>query len=319
MKIDSVSFDTENLTRKPPRGILLYGSDEGLIDYLVWEVREHLRRQGEALTHVEEASFIENPHMYLMPDLFSQSENRFILLEEVSDKQSKFYQELITNLQSGMLLLTSLKLRAASSMVRWALQHPQFWAVSCYPLEGNLKSALFQKGAKRFNLNLPPAILKNFLPSLSVAEMPQLFQKLSLYEKGPITLEALEACWGHTLTDHTDLAYALSGRDASALNRWLAQPNPDVLLGLRQALRHFAQMLSVQSALSQKESLEVALTQLSPPVFFKQLPLFKAHVSQWSLPTLGRAMSLLVHAEIAFKKGSLTHGYTPLLRAVITH
>ena len=142
-------------------------------------------------------------------------------------------------------------------------------------------------------------------------------EKLALY-KGPVppggdpqivTLADAQACVGDsgTLTLET-IAIATSGGDLRQLDDALFKAftrgeNPVAVL--RAVSRRLQRIQLVVGEMAQGAPIEQALKGLRPPVFFKEVPAFKAHVNRWSTTQLSRAMDILIGAEIDCKTTGL--------------
>ena len=300
-------MDAQGLLKTPPALILMYGNDEGLIQALVDEISDALEEAGCPFKRLPESGFLENPEAHLAPDLFSDPDaHSFYLISEFSEKNAKTYLALLERVGKNTLIVTSLKLRTTSALVQASLKSPRIWGIPAYPLEGGALLAYFQKRARAKGLTFLPDALKMIGQRFKIEETSQLLLKLKLLQ-GPTPLTADDVA--DALPPHANLneslAYALSGRNSLQAYEWLTNGG-EPLLDLRGALRHFMALLQVRASLDEGASLETALGLLDAPIFFKHLPLFKAHVRLWSSGQLMDAISHLALAELSCKKGTLS-------------
>jgi DNA polymerase III delta subunit len=320
MKIDPSQLDWRLFFQKPPELVLLYGSDKGLIRFFLEDCRKTLKKSPFLLKIVQEEIFWEDPHSFFQSDLFSEKgASSIVVLEEVSDKNAKRYHSFLDSGIKGSLILTSLKMRAASSLVQEAQKSPGQWAVACYPLGLPEKGLIIQKKAHTLGIRFSKEALQMISIAIDLEDLSATLEKLSLWGDSEVCSETLESCLGQgNFLFEGDLAYILSGRQEVPFQKWMAQAKTeDVLQGLRQAGRHFMNLLCVQSGLHSQRPLDESLAELSPPIFFKQLPLFKAHLRQWSLAQLLVSLSLLARAELLLKKRPFDRGYIFLLQQIM--
>jgi len=321
MKKDPTRFTGAELLQASPSLVLLYGNEEGLMGFLEEEIREDLRERQASWRRVEEGAFLHDPQNFLLPDLFSLETGmpRVFFIEDPSDKNASLYKKLLPELSRTTLVLTSAKLRTTSALVQLALKEDRAWGVGCYALEIPQKLSLIQRVAKRKGLGLVGDVGKTMATFCNPGDLHQLLSQCSLLSQGPLTQEIFEACWGETREEGGELSYALSGRDSGKVALWIdaVGSSQDLLMGVRQAQRHFLQMLEIRTALDHKRDLETAIRHLKPPVFFKNLPAFRVHVSQWQAVPLASAVGLLVQSEIEAKKGIFSHLPTHLLRQIL--
>lgn len=313
MKSDAITFDPAVALLNPQlAGLLFYGSEGGLKDYFM----AALSRLG-ILTLLSEAAFLEAPTRHLTPDLFMAGNTQpLICIEDVSDKNSKTYEAILASAPQGKLILYGPSLKTTSKLVQFAVKQPYMQAVGCYPLEPRQMSTLLQKAGQKIHLTFTPEALKALVFLITPSTLINSLTKLSLYKSGAvdaknpaiIALDDVVACLGETEDESIEMAYALSGRRPDKAAQLLSKAGEalEPMVLIRQVLRHFMMLLQVRCALDNKVSLSEAISQLSPPLFFKKAPLFQAHVQVWSLTQIYDALSLLEKAEMAVKQSSLT-------------
>jgi len=321
VKKDPARFSAAELLEHRVPLVLLYGNDDGLMEVLEEEVRGELATRAASWLRVEEGDFLASPHTFLMPDLFSGGTPtaRVVFIAEPADKNTSAYKNLFPMLEGVTLVLGSLKLRTTSALVQLVLKDALCWGVGCYPLELASKMTLAQGLAKRRGLTLADGVARAMATFCDVKEFHQLLQKFSFlaqdtFTQALVTQPMFDACWGEGKDRDTELAYGLSGRDGKQVAQWLAAiPPSESIPDIRQAQRHFLQLLEVRAALDQNQPLDAAIQALKPPVFFKNVPRFKEHVLRWQTPDLVRAISMLVEAELQAKGGTFPHTLTYIL------
>lgn len=309
MKSDATTFDPSTFLSNPKIcGVLFYGSEKGLKDYFT----TIFSRLG-SLTLLSENTFLEAPSHYFMPDLFA-TENAppLLCIEDVSDKKSQAYEAILADAPQAKLILYGGSLKTTSKLVQFAVKQLFMQAVGCYPLGPRQMMPLLQKTGQYFHLTFTPEAIKGLVHQVTPATLFQDVMKLSLYkgkEAGEIiSLEDVIACLGEAQEESGELAFALSGRRPDLVAPLVSkiQDTLEPIALLRQVLRHFMLLLQVRCALDNKASLAEAMSQLSPPLFFKKVPLFQTHIQSWSLPQIYKALGLLEKAEMALKSSLST-------------
>jgi len=105
-----------------------------------------------------------------------------------------------------------------------------------------------------------------------------------------------------------DLAFAVSSRNHTKLEKNMARVLSQQIAGvavLRMVAWHFERLLTAKATTETGQGIDFALKTLRPPVFFRQVALFKQDLAKWSLPQLKTAMQRIYAAELAVKKGGL--------------
>ena len=135
--------------------------------------------------------------------------------------------------------------------------------------------------------------------------------KLALYKGGPgrVTLEEAAACIGDAAGLSLDeLALATADGDHATvqdlLGRLLQEGDHPVGI-LRAVARHFQRLHLAAGMVAQGKGPEQAVSSLRPPPIFRQVERVKRQLGRWSADRLGRALELLVAAELDCKTTGL--------------
>lgn len=315
MKLDPWRLDLETLFKRGEiRGLLCYGNELDLKSHIFQNVLEH--GQGTLLTEKE---FIKDPDAFGQPDLFSKSREAsatILAIEDVQDRNTGVYQERLENHSPNdpFFLLFGPSLRTSSRMVHLFQTSKTLIALPCYAMAHEHYAQLLIQTFKCHPIlsKAPKAWVSDLATQLPLGSLRDFIQKVSiLYAdhtcESPTALEACLDLIQPQTQDLKPLPFVLSEKKVSQFIPLLGQLGQDATEGmavLRQCIAHFLALLQVKGLTQQGHSVEQAMKQLSPPVFFKHQAIFKAHLSLWSLPQLYTALEYLAQGELAFKKNN---------------
>lgn len=133
-------------------------------------------------------------------------------------------------------------------------------------------------------------------------------EKLITYkgeEQSSVSLTDVQAaCGAAGAQGFDDLVYNVGGRNSrAALKAYatlMAEGTAFVAI-LRSLQNHFRRLHMTKAYMQDGMDMDSAMKKLSPPVFFKQAPKFKAQVSSWSLPILNQVLGKLTELEAQCK------------------
>ncbi len=125
-------------------------------------------------------------------------------------------------------------------------------------------------------------------------------------EKTPISLDDVQAaCGAAGVQGFDELVYNVGGRNAKgALQAYatLMEEGTAFIAILRALQNHFRRLHMTRSYMEDGLDMDAAMKKLTPPVFFKQAPKFKAQLNGWSLTALSQILSRLNELEAQCKQ-----------------
>jgi DNA polymerase-3 subunit delta len=131
--------------------------------------------------------------------------------------------------------------------------------------------------------------------------------KLALYARGAGRVEladAMAVVGDSAALSLDDLCYAATGGETAALDRALErslQEGQSEVAVLRAVSRHLLRLQLVAARVARGETVDNALRALRPPVFFARQAQFRRQAQSWPLERVGRALDLILAAELACK------------------
>lgn len=133
-------------------------------------------------------------------------------------------------------------------------------------------------------------------------------EKLITYmgDKKQISLSDVEECiYDSSEFSLDELCIAVASRNLYDIEKNLnkaMKENVTPITIIRLMLRYFMRLQQVRNMLDDGAPEQQAMSSLRPPVFFKQAPLFKRHLSLWTSPAISKVITKLIELEIECKK-----------------
>ncbi len=303
---------------KKARVILVYGPDNGL-------VRERVASIGK--TVVEDLSDPFNVAVLSVEGLAEDPArlsdeagaismmggDRLIRIEGGNDKLTVILKSYLENpSDSALVIVQAGELSPRSSLRKLCESAKNAAAVPCYVEDERNVAGLIRMYIGEQNMCIDPdAVI--WLASNIAGDRGKIrseLEKLVTYKGvGDATLISLvdvqAACGAAGVQSLDDLVYAVAARrsaDALAAYNILMQEGTSFVAVVRGLQNQFRRLSIAKSYMQSGMDMTVAMKKLSPPVFFKQVPLFKGQLNDWSLRTLDTVLSKLTDLEAQCKK-----------------
>ncbi|MEN2977294.1 DNA polymerase III subunit delta [Tistrella bauzanensis] len=312
--------DAEARTSRPDsawRAVLLYGPDRGLIkeraDRLARSVVPDLADPFRIAT-LDPRSLAEDPARLAdeAAAIAFGGGRRVVRLREGTDTVASALAAFLADPAGDALVVVDAgELGPASKLRKLFESAANAAAIACYGDEGRdlaevIRSHLSEAG---FMADADALLALAAVLGADRALTRMELDKLVLYAHGRqrITLDDVEATIGDAGSVALDeVATASAGGDAAALDRALERAFAEGISAialLRVVSRHFGRLLQARAELDAGQDIEAAMRVLKPPVFFKQIPVFKQTLAVWPAAALARALGRLAEAEARAKQG----------------
>lgn len=211
---------------------------------------------------------------------------------------------------AGLVVLEAGELGTRDRLRKLCEEHRAAAALGCYPDAEEDLARLVLAACKARRLEIEPAALEFVVERLGADRLASRgeVEKLLLYKGeggGSVTLADAEAVVGDGAPlALEDVALAAASGDQARLDRVLpkcfaAGESPVAIL--RAVLRHLQRLHLAAALVGRGQPPEQAMKALRPPVFFKQIPAFRAQLRQWSPDRLARGLELVNQAELDCK------------------
>jgi DNA polymerase-3 subunit delta len=309
----------DGFARKPDaavRAVLLYGPDSGLV-----------RERAEALIKAV-AGAIDDPfrtreisagELKEDPALLSDEANamslmggrRAVRLRGALDSHAKLFEELLDEeVKADSLVVIEAGLLSPSSKLRSLFEdHPKAAAIACYLDDESTLADVIRDSLRQAKLEVAPDALEFLVGRLGGDRMltRREIEKLAIYCEGSdkVTLADAEACVGDSSEQGVDdIAMAVARGDIGELDRTyerVTREGTHAIAILRAVARHFERLHFVAGKMAEGANADGAIKALRPPLFFKAVTPFKMALRQWPASNIGRALELLLKAEMDCK------------------
>lgn len=321
MKIQAGRAD--GFARKPDaavRAVLLYGPDSGL-------VRERAEAMIKAVAGAIDDPFrtreISAGELKDDPALLSDEANamslmggrRAVRLRGALDSHAKLFEDLLDDeVRADSLVVVEAGLLSPSSKLRGLFEdHPKAAAIACYLDDESTLADVIRDSLRQAKLEVASDALEFLVGRLGGDRMltRRELEKLAIYcaplngEAGKVTLADAEACVGDSSEQGVDdIAMAVARGDIAELDRTyerVTREGTHAIAILRAVSRHFERLHFVAGKMAEGANADGAIKALRPPLFFKTLTPFKMALRQWPASNIGRALELLLKAEMDCK------------------
>ncbi|WP_430471641.1 DNA polymerase III subunit delta [Thalassospira lucentensis] len=297
--------------------VLIYGEDEGL-------VRERAVKLAKTVVEDLKDPFriIEMGSAQLKEDSSRLRDEaaaisfgggrRVIRLRDIGDAQAPAIADFLKDPAGDALIVIEAGSLPTRSKLRQAVEKAgNGMALPCYAdsgrdLEG-LISAVMEDHKLRIDRDATRYLVANLGSDRMISRSE--LEKLALYalKDGQVTLADAMDCVGDSSARHyDDVIQAVSQGNVvnldTALTR-LTEEGLNPVGALRMMLGYFQKLHLVKGQITQGANTEQAMKSLRPPLFFKAADQFRANLNNWAVPTLQRALQILLEAEKDCKSG----------------
>lgn len=297
--------------------VLIYGEDEGL-------VRERAVKLAKTVVEDLKDPFrvIEMGSAQLKEDSSRLRDEaaaisfgggrRVIRLRDIGDAQAPAIADFLKDPAGDALIVIEAGSLPSRSKLRQAVEKAgNGMALPCYAdsgrdLEG-LISAVMEDHKLRIDRDATRYLVANLGSDRMISRSE--LEKLALYalKDGQVTLADAMDCVGDSSARHyDDVIQAVSQGNVvnldTALTR-LIEEGLNPVGALRMMLGYFQKLHLVKGQITQGANTEQAMKSLRPPLFFKAADQFRDNLNNWAVPTLQRALQILLEAEKDCKSG----------------
>lgn len=320
MKVTTAKINS-TISNLPPavRVVLLFGPDYGLVDE-----RANVLKNNFLGKSYEDSQFIqlfdsqikENPNIIYEQaysiSLFGENK-KIILVREGKDSISKKLAEYIDQPEDETLLIIKAQELSPSSSLRKLCENADdnVLCIPCYVDNTISLKQIISDALKKENIEINPDalfLLTSVLGNdrgITNSELEKII--LYAYNTKILTKDDIEnLIANNSLTALDKLIYSLFDLDIngsySMINNILEENSPINIS--RSISSHIQKLLFVKSLCEKPMSIDMALKEIRPPIFFSYVDRFKRQVSTWPKLKLEKLLDTLLSLEIELKTNS---------------
>ncbi len=309
----------ESFAKKPDAGVkavLVYGPDSGMV---AQKSRQMLLATVDNPADpfcVVHMSFddIKNEPARLADEINAMSlmgGRRFI---RIMDAQASMPEEIgaaiLSSKSDTMVVFEASELAPTSSLRKFFEQEPSIVALACYKDDIGAVRQVVQ-GSLRENGYAPDNDAVNYLTNsfagdrlVILSEVEKLITYMGAEKR--ITIDDVKACVGDNVESSLDeLCFAVAARDLVQIEKTLQRifvEGMGAIAPIRAILRYFFRLQQARSFMASGADEQQAVSMLRPPVFFKQVNGFKAHLRIWNVGAIDNMIIALNKLEAECKQ-----------------
>jgi DNA polymerase-3 subunit delta len=301
-------------TKNDLKGVLLYGPEAGLISVRSKEIQKNLSKNSNTeyiAEKIYESQTKDNPSI-IFDEFVSISmfgDKKILVLKEFSDAVYKTLEELVDKPSDHFIIIESDNLDTKSKLRQFAEKNDYFAAIPCYvDDEKGIKSIIMQKfnslGLK-YDKEVLDLLTSNFGGNRMI--MMNEVEKLIIFvgEDKHITINHFKECIQDVseaeIDDLINNFADLEPQKTYKILQKLFNENVNFTVILRSLINYFSKLQLVKTLVDRGENYENAVSELKPPLFFKQAPIFARHVQKWKLKNINLLLDRLNTVELRCK------------------
>lgn len=305
--------------QKQSGGVLIYGPDHGQVRQRVDEVAcKILTDLNDPFNRVDlDASQLLDDPAKLNDELSAMSFTggvRLILVRDATDKLTDVVESALEALSPQCYLVVYADDLSAKSSLRALFEkEPKLASLPCYKDEGAGLQQFIRDTLRGYGLRCHEEVIAYLCDQLNGDRVQIIneLDKLSLFlgeDAESVSLdEVMEVIGESNERTMDDVCEALAGGQIEKLCRALdrlEQENVASIAIVRSAHRYFARLMNIHEIMSRGANADMAMKQVYPPVFFKQVPIMKRHLERWRASDIPALLHRLHELETKLKRTS---------------
>jgi DNA polymerase-3 subunit delta len=236
---------------------------------------------------------------------------RLIKIEQASDKLTTTIKDYLENPSpENLVIVEADALGTRSSLRQLCEKSKNAAALPCYVEDergvANVIRETLSNAGYFINADAVQILAANVMGDRTRVRSE--LEKLMLYmgDEKNITAEHIFESTGNIAEANLDdLVYSVGGGNTKkaieSYNRLIGEGVADIAI-LRSLQNHFRRLHYTQSLMQSGKSIDQAVKSLTPPIFFKVEPAFKAQINKWQGPKLDMILQKLVELEAQTKR-----------------
>ena len=312
----------QNISKIKNDLVLFYGENLGLMGDFKEEIKKEYKQSS--IINVFQEEIIKNSDNFFN-EIFNKSlfeEDKIYFINQVDDKLLKIFEELEKKINKQKIFIFSGLLDKKSKLRYFFEKSKKSAIVACYKdNEITLKKIIQNKlndfkGLSQENINI---IIENC--NLDRIKLNNELNKIvTFFDQKILERTKLESILNiKTNDDFTILRdEAINGNNAATnklLNDTYIEPEKNILY-LSMIYKRLEKLLELH-ALAEKSSLEVAINNVKPPIFWKDKPIISNQLKKWNQNKIKNFLTLIYNLELQIKSSSLINSKILIKKLVV--
>ena len=312
----------QNISKIKNDLVLFYGENLGLMGDFKEEIKKEYKQSS--IINVFQEEIIKNSDNFFN-EIFNKSlfeEDKIYFINQVDDKLLKIFEELEKKINKQKIFIFSGLLDKKSKLRYFFEKSKKSAIVACYKdNEITLKKIIQNKlndfkGLSQENINI---IIENC--NLDRNKLNNELNKIiTFFDQKILERGKLESILNiKTNDDFTILRdEAINGNNAATnklLNDTYIEPEKNILY-LSMIYKRLEKLLELH-ALAEKSSLEVAINNVKPPIFWKDKPIISNQLKKWNQNKIKNFLTLIYNLELQIKSSSLINSKILIKKLVV--
>jgi DNA polymerase-3 subunit delta len=295
--------------------VLIYGPDSGLVSQYFQEISKTIVDDLSDPFRVAELSF---ERIKEEPAIFNDEINamslmggrRLIRIRAEGASLPKELGEVINSSKSDtFVVIAGGDLAATSSLRTFFEKSENAAAIPCYKDDNQSIQQIISRKFSENKISCENDVVPYLASSFSGDRLVIIseVEKLITYMGGNnhITLDEVKECV-HDSSEFSldELCVAFASRNPYETEKNLTKALKEGVAAIaiiRMMLRYFMRMQEVKNQIESGINEQQAVSNLRPPVFFKQVPVFKKHLSLWKNSDISKVIQKFIELEIECK------------------
>lgn len=299
--------------------ILLYGPDLGLVsDHCDKIIRKAIDTDLATASlnkiKLQYKEVCANPSI-LIEELMSMSffgNKKIVIIENVEGILPKALQEILEDNKDNIIVFKAQELPSSSNIRKFFETKKNMAALPCYIDSSIAIKQLILKFLKEHNLELEdPSVIDEISEMLKGDRkaIESEMKKIALYynnqNKERIRVPSKELfsilSTDYLLLEYDSLLNSIIANDSAKFQQLISQmlsSGENIITILRNISSFFIKLLKAKTIIEKRNlPIDTALKAVTPPVFFKQVPIFKKALNKYSIPSILRILNQLTEIE----------------------
>jgi len=310
MIVKAFEFSKINLSKN--KFFLLYGENSGFKDEIIKKIKKNFSNN---IFRYDEKEILENKENFLN-SILSKSlfENeKLIIVSRTTDKIKTLIEEIIEKNVTDVTLIFIASLLDKKSKLRNLFEKSkEIICIAFYPDTHQTLNIIAVNYFKIKKISISQEMI-NLLVERSRGSRQSLSNELNKIDNycknnNKISLEALikltNLAENYHFSELTDTCLSKNTRKTAKILNENILAVEDTMLIMRTFLSKTKRLLKIQVEINQTKSIEIAIKDFKPPIFWKDKDAVKKQITKWTLPDLKKLIIEINDIELLLKKNS---------------